>query len=170
MSWRDFIVSSQILPVTPSAVIEGDCVDIVDSVLNKEKKSSSSYMEKNPQILNPQNTSTKTTKHPDGVPAAPLQPGWLVVYRDRDYLLCGGCDDRTHGTVQTCQWNGHTWMVVLTDGQQLPLMAIRSVGMTDTSGRVVSAWTVREHGYNGEERAYIRTRVQLLSGRQDNLK
>ena len=36
----------------------------------------------------------------------PLQPGWLVVYRDRQGVLCGGPDDREHGTVDRCVWNG----------------------------------------------------------------
>lgn len=83
-------------------------------------------------------------------PAPPLQPGWLVVYRDRRGTLCGGCDDRAHGTVRACQWQDHGWMVSLTDGQSLPLSTIRSVGQTHESGQLLAAWTVREHGYDGE--------------------
>jgi hypothetical protein len=82
--------------------------------------------------------------------APPLGSGWLVVYRDRDWVLCGGCDDHAHGTVQSCEWDGTAWTVCLTDGQHLPLRAIRSVGQTDAAGNVVAAWTVRDHGYDGE--------------------
>jgi hypothetical protein len=86
---------------------------------------------------------------PPDLPIEPLQPGWLVCYRDRAGRLCGGCDDRAHGTVTACQWDGSAWMVTLTDGQALPLGAVRSVAKTDASGRVLVAWTVREHGYSG---------------------
>ena len=82
-------------------------------------------------------------------PMPPLQPGWLVSYRDRRGVLCGGCDDRQHGTVQECRWTGNGWTLWLTDGERLPLSAIRSVGKTDSVGQVVSAWMVREHGYDG---------------------
>lgn len=82
-------------------------------------------------------------------PALPLAPGWLVAYRDRHGVLCGGCDDRPHGTVQECRWGGVSWTVHLTDGQRLPLVNIRSVGKTNGEGKLVAAWTVRECGYDG---------------------
>ena len=84
-------------------------------------------------------------------PTPPLHPGWLVVYRDRRGVLCGGCDDRAHGTVHACRWNEHTWTVWLTDGQQLPLSMVRSVGQTE-DGHLVAAWTVWPHGYDGDGR------------------
>jgi hypothetical protein len=83
------------------------------------------------------------------LPLTPLQPGWLVVYRDRRGALCGGCDDRTHGTVDACMWQDSAWMVLLTDGQHLPIASIRSVGSTNAEGHLIAAWTVREHGYDG---------------------
>jgi len=86
---------------------------------------------------------------PDGQ-LAPLLPGWLVAYRDPQGRLRGGCDERESGTVQECQWNEQGWMVHLTDGQRLPLSTIRSVGRTDDVGKIVAAWTVRGHGFNGE--------------------
>lgn len=82
-------------------------------------------------------------------PSPPLLPGWLVAYRDRQGVLCGGCDDRQHGTVQECRWSGAAWTVHLTDRQQLPLANIRSVGKTNGEGKLVAAWTVRECGYDG---------------------
>lgn len=89
---------------------------------------------------------------PPDLPVEPLQPGWLVCYRDRAGRLAGGCDDRANGTVQSCQWDGHAWTVHLTNGQRLPLSAVLSVAKTDDAGAVLSAWSVREHGYAGEGR------------------
>lgn len=85
------------------------------------------------------------------LPDEPLQPGWLVAYRDRQGVLCGGCDDRAHGTVQACQWDEKGWTVHLTDGQRLPLSMIRSIGQTDEAGHLMAAWTVREHGLDGRK-------------------
>jgi len=82
---------------------------------------------------------------PLDLPEEPLQPGWLVCYRDQRGALCGGCDDRQHGTVEECRWDGKGWTVHLTDGPRLPLSIIR--GVTTPDG---AAWTVREHGYDGE--------------------
>lgn len=85
-------------------------------------------------------------------PILQIRPGWLVAYRDRHGTLSGGCDDRKHGTVRECQWDGMAWTVLLTDGQWLPLTSIRSVGKTNGEGKIVAAWTVREHGYDGKGR------------------
>ncbi|MDR4470664.1 MAG: hypothetical protein MRJ68_20575 [Nitrospira sp.] len=83
-------------------------------------------------------------------PVPPILPGWLVTYRDQAGRLCGGADDRAHGTVRKCQWNGTNWTLHLTDGQRLPLAAIPAVSKTDTLGRIVGAWSTRDHGYDGE--------------------
>lgn len=82
-------------------------------------------------------------------PLAPILPGWLVTYRDKAGQLNGGSVDREHGTVQECRWNAGRWTVCLTDGQQMSLSLIRAVGQTDVEGRICAAWTVREHGYDG---------------------
>jgi hypothetical protein len=79
----------------------------------------------------------------------PLLPGWLVAYRDRPGVLCGGCDDRDHGTVQACRRDGTGWTVLLTDGQRLALSLVRSVGQTNEEGRLLAAWTVKDHGFDG---------------------
>lgn len=84
------------------------------------------------------------------MPDPPLCAGWLVAYRDRQGRLRGGCDERNQGTVQACQWDGTTWTVMLTNGDCLPLSRIVSVGQTDSQGKVLAAWTVRAHGYDGE--------------------
>ena len=82
----------------------------------------------------------------------PLQPGWLVVYRNRQGALCGGADDREHGTVTRCAWNGIGWAVYLTDGQQLSLSLIQAVRQTTGSGQFLAAWRTREHGFDGHGR------------------
>jgi hypothetical protein len=82
-------------------------------------------------------------------PVPPLASGWLVAYRNCDGQLRGGCDEREAGTVAVCHWDGIGWTVCLTDGQQLPLSAIRSVAKTGPGGCVIAAWMVREHGADG---------------------
>lgn len=95
--------------------------------------------------------SQATPEHqgPIQEPLAPILPGWLVTYRNRQGHLCGGAEDREHGTVRECRWDAAHWMLCLTDGQQMPLSFIRAVGQTDVNGRICTAWTVREHGYDG---------------------
>ncbi len=90
----------------------------------------------------------------------PIQSGWLVAYRDQRGALCGGCDDRQHGTVDACRWDGNGWTLCLTDGQEMPLSQVRSVGQTDEAGQIVAAWTVRKHGYDGGESVERRWRAE----------
>ena len=78
-------------------------------------------------------------------PIAPIKPGWFVIYPNREGKLCGGFDEREHGTVLECRWEGTGWTVHLTDGQRLSLSIIRGVGKPNGAG-----WTVKEHGYDGE--------------------
>ena len=80
----------------------------------------------------------------------PLQAGWRIVYLNHQWKLAGGCDDPDHGTVQACHWVAGAWTVTLTDGQTMPLSKVRSVGAVDDKGKLYGAWTVREHGYDGE--------------------
>ena len=87
---------------------------------------------------------------PTEEPTPPLQAGWRIVYLDSLWKLAGGADDPEHGTVDVCRWEGGAWVVLLTDGQQIPLSRIRSVGAVDHNGRCYGAWTVREHGYDGQ--------------------
>jgi hypothetical protein len=83
-------------------------------------------------------------------PCPPLLPGWLVAYRHRDGRLRGGCDEREAGTVTACHWDGTGWTVSLSNGDRFPLQRITAVSKTDAQGRVLAAWAVREHGFNGE--------------------
>lgn len=80
----------------------------------------------------------------------PIKAGWLVAYRDCMGKLCGGTDDRQRGTVSLCQREAGSWTVVLTDGQRLPLSAIRAVTATYPDGRIRGCWEVRKHGYDGD--------------------
>lgn len=88
---------------------------------------------------------------PGGTPhlTPPVESGWLVTYRDQSGRLCGGADDRAHGTVQECQWDMGRWTLCLTDGQLIPLSIIQAVASTHSDGRIRAAWNVREHGYDG---------------------
>ena len=154
MGWRDLIVTSQQREIRPAKPSKGHIEDIEDFGLKYKNKSSFS-LNKSPQNSIPTNPSSISSKpiSPECVPnapTAPLQPGWLVVYRNSSGRLCGGADDRLHGTVDKCLWNGTAWALILTDRQRLPLRAITSVGKTDIGGRVVAAWDVRGHGLNGE--------------------
>src|SRR5215831_5696257 len=44
-------------------------------------------------------------------PAPPLEPGWLVTYRNQDGKLCGGSENKEDGTVQECRWEAGRWTV-----------------------------------------------------------
>lgn len=86
-------------------------------------------------------------------PIPPLQPGWLVTYRNRQGKLSGGSGDRAHGTVQECRWDSTGWTLYLTDGQQVSLSLIQAVGKADNMGHILAAWTVREHGIDGNRKS-----------------
>ena len=88
---------------------------------------------------------------PFTLPEPPLHPGWLVVCRDAQGLLRGGCDERGAGTVAGCEWNGTGWTIHLLNGTTIPLRSVTSVGKTDAAGKVIAAWEVKRHGYDGEE-------------------
>lgn len=175
MGWRDLIVTSHPHHVTPNPPIKGilgnigdlgpqcenplperrngsfgDFGDIGPRYENKSSLSIDSDSE-NSTSTNPYPISPKlTTSSPDD-PVAPLEPGWLVAYYDRTNRLRGGCDERDHGTVARMEWGSSgPWTVWLTNGEALPLLKVRSVARTNAEGVVVSAWTVRPHGHDGE--------------------
>ncbi len=174
MSWRDFIVTSSPLLPGSQTPAKGNIEDFEDIALNKTKKNSSSYREDKSQIHNPMEGSSISPKPPDLVsscsevtdrlsvdvadkhetptssPTPPLQAGWLIAYRDQHGRLRGGCDERDAGTVAACRWDGSGWRLLLTNGETLALGQIVSVTMSDAEGRVLEAWTVRRHGYDGQ--------------------
>ncbi len=98
---------------------------------------------------------------PAPVEQPPLQPGWRIVYRDHQWRLAGGSDDPDHGTVDVCWREGGAWKVRLTDGQQIPWGRIRSVAAIDATGGCSGAWTVREHGYDGNREAFHQATEQV---------
>ena len=92
--------------------------------------------------------STITTQYTEP-PTAPLQVGWLIVFRERGGRLRGGGDEREYGTVTGCSWNGQTWVVTVLNGMTVALSCITSVAKTNSEGQVVAAWAVKQHGYDG---------------------
>jgi len=95
-------------------------------------------------------SANNTPPHFPGEPTPPLQVGWTIAYMDDNWTLCGGYVDRPHATVEACRWTAGAWTVTLIDGLEIPLSRVRSVGAVDHKGRLYGAWTVREHGYDGE--------------------
>lgn len=167
MGWRDFIVTSQPHQATPEPPTKGSFGDFGDFGPQYENKSSLS-INSIPGISIPTDSSPispkLTTHSPDDLddrvvvddPVAPLEPGWLVVYRDRTYRLRGGCDERDHGTVAKMEWGPGSWTVWLTNGEALPLSRVRSVASTNADGQVVNAWDVRGCGVSGHGRPGLR--------------
>jgi hypothetical protein len=100
-------------------------------------------------IADGNSTSALPSHEPVTQPAPPLQPGWFVTYTDRQGRLCGGWDDRQKPTVTHCVWSERGWSVHLSDGQAVPLAAVRCIGQTDEQGALKAAWSVREHGLDG---------------------
>ena len=119
--------------------LAGDKVRIVDAPLSRSV--STLATESTEPLVAPLNPPA---------PTAPLQVGWLIAYRDRKGRLRGGSDERPYGTVTGCHWSGESWRVTVLNGTSVSLSRITSVGKTDHTGAVVAAWTVREHGHNGE--------------------
>lgn len=83
----------------------------------------------------------------------PILPGWLVAYRGPDGKLRGGWEERDHGTIRKGRFSDGGWIFTLTDGTEISVRAIVSVAQVALDGRVVAAWTVREHGLDGNRDA-----------------
>lgn len=73
----------------------------------------------------------------------PLQPCWIIAYRDRRNRL-------QDGTVSRCEWTRTGWTIHLLNGTTIPLRSVTSVAMVDHMGRTVAAWLTSRHGFNGE--------------------
>lgn len=154
MGWRDLIVSSKPCTGVPGKPAEGHSVYFVGFVSKYDLERSLSIQD-SLQDSTPSKAPTKYTKPTlatDEVtaPIAPLQPGWLVAYSDPQGRLRGGCDERDHGTIAKMTWGHGSWTVCLVSGEALPLARVRSVAKTDNEGRVIAAWTTRDHGFNGD--------------------
>jgi hypothetical protein len=104
-------------------------------------------------ISESEGATTRKTTSPDQIPvlppAHPIQTGWFVTYTDRQGRLCGGWEERKKATVTHCVWSEPGWSVHLSDGQAIPLAAVRCIGQTDEQGELKAAWSVREHGLDG---------------------
>lgn len=89
--------------------------------------------------------------HPWIAPSAsPLPAYCFVAYADSTGKLRGGWEERSSCTVKQCHGLGAACQVELSNGDMIPLRAVRSVGQLNSEGRLVSAWTVKDHGYDGE--------------------
>jgi|CXWL01.1.fsa_nt_gi hypothetical protein len=95
-------------------------------------------------VIDPAVTVEPATVQPVG-PIQPLEVGWLVTCRDERGTL-------RRGSVVSMGCDSGRWTVTLSDGGTLPLSQVESVGVIDGSGKLVSAWTVREHGFDGNKR------------------
>lgn len=95
--------------------------------------------------IQPENSSS-----PVDAPPSPLPPHCFATYTDSTGRLRGGWDERTACTVKQCLGVGADCKVELSNGATIPLRAIRAVGQLSAEGRLIAAWTVREHGYNGD--------------------
>ncbi len=82
-------------------------------------------------------------------PTPPIQPGWVISWRDQFGRLIGGWDEPELGTVAECTWTGSTWRVQLTTGNEVALRRIVGVRKM-RAGECIAAWTTREHGLDGE--------------------
>ena len=147
MHWRDLMTAPpEILPHpqntqnTQNGESRGIIADIADKVA----------AEKVAPVSTPPIQAGEGSPLPVPPPIPPLQPGWRIVFMTHQWKLAGGHDDPDHGTVKACCWIAGAWTVQITDGQEIPLSRIRSVAAMDYKGRLMRAWTVREHGYDGE--------------------
>lgn len=83
-------------------------------------------------------------------PATPvLSTRCFVTYLDSTGRLCGGWDERSACMVRQCHGLGSACQVELSSGVMISLRAVRAVGQLNDEGRLLAAWTVREHGYDG---------------------
>jgi hypothetical protein len=129
--------------------------NIEDIALKVDKGNISSHSGPLPSISEAPTTYSKSSAPARTVThqhAWPLQPGWIVAYRDQFGMLRGGCDEFERAIVMECQFDGVVWKVRLLGGEEVDLRAIRSVAKTDDNGEVIAAWTVRECGYDGEKK------------------
>jgi hypothetical protein len=90
-------------------------------------------------IADGNSTSALPSPEPATQPSPPLKPGWFVTYTDRQGRLCGDWDDRQKATVTHCLWSEQGWSVHLSDGQTIPLGAVRCVGQTNENGELSAA-------------------------------
>ena len=81
-------------------------------------------------------------------PLPPVPPGWHVAYRVNGQLR-GGFPDPAGQVVETAYCPETGWRLILADQTVLPLDRVVSVGKI-RNGRLVAAWVVGAHGYDGE--------------------
>src|SRR5688572_10824193 len=106
------------------------------------------WMERAKQIVNEKVPPKADAGNFDIIGFLP-KAGWIVAYRDQQGALRGGWDERA--SVKQCQSTLNGLKVILIDGKVVDLRSIVSIARTDLSGNVAAAWTVRSHGYVGND-------------------
>jgi anti-sigma factor RsiW len=86
---------------------------------------------------------------PPAGPLPPIPPGWLITYSGPAGLLRGGSDGQ--GTVKSAVYSEEGWRFTVENGDVVALAAIKGVGQTDSSGKLVAAWLVNRFGYDGKK-------------------
>jgi hypothetical protein len=124
---------------TPEQDNFADIADIAHSITSQTPA---------PAVPMVDHSATSATSLIAGGPASPLPTYCFVTYTDCHGRLCGGGDERATSTVKGCHGTGQGCEVELSDGRRIPLRSIRAVCQTNEDGRLVAAWTVREHGYD----------------------
>lgn len=95
----------------------------------------------------------KIPSPPVAQPAPVLPARSFVTYLDSTGRLCGGWEEWNTCTVRHCLGVGDDCQVELSSGGMISLRAVRAVGQLNAEGRQMAAWTVREHGYDGNSPA-----------------
>jgi hypothetical protein len=152
MKWRHYLSTANAKKGLKDCHFE----NIEDIALKADRGSIASHLDPISPLPAVPTTYSKSSESPSRTVTNehrwPLQPGWVIGYRDRFGTLRGGFDELQRSTVIECQFNGLTWMVRLSGGEEVDLRSIKSVAKTNDDGAVSAAWTVREHGYDGEKK------------------
>jgi hypothetical protein len=109
---------------------------------------------KPPALDRPVAEGVPLSASPAATPAFPIYPGWLVAWRDSQGGLHGGDDERECGTVKEARYGAGGWSFTLVDGTEVPAKRIVSVAEVASDGRIIAAWTVRDHGLDGHKKVF----------------
>lgn len=84
-------------------------------------------------------------------PPSPLPLPCFVTFTDSQGRLRGGWEERATCMVKQCHGVGAHCQAELVNGDKIPLRAVRAVGQLNAEGRLIGAWSVRDHGYDGQK-------------------
>lgn len=129
------VISSDPVASRPRQIAAGHYEQLEESVVLNELGGTTRAATQDPLPIDPS--------------TSPLPPYCFVTYIDTQGRLRGGWDERATCTVKQSHGVGANCQVELANGVRIPLRAVRAVGHLNAAGRLVGAWTVREHGYDG---------------------